>query len=131
MNELDDKTLFDGFAKRDILGQDRWESFTVAVSLTVIGTPTYVGRYRVIGRSCQFQVSLISTTSIASTAGTHYISLPMPANGIAGIATMTDDTTNIAVGTCHIDVATSRCYLPALIASADQFTVCGWFEIGA
>jgi hypothetical protein len=42
---------------------------------------------------------------------------------------MTNDTTNIAVGVCHIDHATSRCYLPAQAASGNTFTLAGWYEI--
>lgn len=117
-----------GFAYRDLLGIDRWEPFTVSASLVVVGTPTYVGRYRIVGKQCEFQVSLVASTSIATTAGTHYITLPIIANGLSGIATMTNDTTNIAVGICHIDVATSRCYVPTLVASGDTFTICGSFE---
>lgn len=119
-----------GFSWRDLLDVDQWDSFTVSVSLVVVGTPTYFGRYRIVGRQCQFQVSLISSTSIASTAGTHYITLPIQAKGIAGIATMTNNTTNVAVGICHVDVTDSRCYLPTQLASGDAFTVCGSYEIG-
>lgn len=118
------------FAVRDLAGQDRWDSFTVSASLTVVGSPTYIGRSRVVGKQCFFQISAVSSTSIASTAGTHYFTLPITAKGIGGAATMTNDTTNIAVGVCHIDVANSRCYLPALAASADTFNVVGWYEIG-
>lgn len=118
-----------GFAYRDMLGLDRWDSFTVSVSLTVVGTPTYTGRYRIVGRQCFFQVKLVSSTSIASAAGTNYVALPIGAKGLGGQAAMTDDTTNIAVGIAHIDVATSRCYLPAQAASGDTFTVAGWYEI--
>jgi hypothetical protein len=117
------------FAYRDLLGQDLWDSFAVSASVTVIGTPTYVGRYRMVGRKCEYQVSLISSTSIATTAGTSYINLPIAAAGIAGMAVMTNNTTDIAVGLCHIDVATSRCYLPSQVASGDAFTVAGWYEI--
>lgn len=118
------------FAYRDLLGVDIWDTFTVSVSLTVVGTPTYTGRYRFVGRQCFFQVSLVSTTSIASTAGTHYVTLPVAAKGIGGVATMTNDTTNIAVGVCHIDVSTSRCYVPTQAASGNTFTIAGWFEVG-
>ena len=96
----------------------------------VVGTPTYTGRYRIVGRQCFFQVTLVATTSIASTAGTHYVTLPITAGGLGGVATMTNDTTNIAVGVCHLDVATSRAYLPTQAASANTFIVAGWFEIG-
>lgn len=131
MNALDDLPIdTKSFSWRDLLGLDRWDSFTVTASLTIVGAPTYVGRYRIVGKSCQFQISAVSTTSIASTAGTSYFALPVtPAKGLAGIATMTNDTTNIAVGVCHIDVATGRCYLPAQAASGDTFTIFGSYEI--
>lgn len=130
MNDLDNLTLDKtGFSYRDLLQQDRWESFTVSVSLTVVGTPTYTGRYRLVGRQCFFQITLVSTVSIATTAGTSYVSLPITAQGLGGVATMTDDTSNIAVGVCHIDVATSRVYPPTQAASADTFTLCGQYEV--
>ena len=47
----------------------------------------------------------------------------------SGIATMTNDTTNIAVGTCHIDVSTSRCYLPTQAASGNTFNIFGSYEV--
>ena len=132
MNDLDGVNLNKvGFAYRDLLGNDRWEAFIVTATLTLVGAPTYVGRYRVVGTQCFFQISAVAVTSIASTAGTSFFDLPRPARGIGGVATMTDDTTNIAVGVCHIDAATSRCYVPTLVASGDTFTICGWFEMGA
>lgn len=131
MNPFDDLQIDQkSFALRDLLGIDRWDTFIVSASLTVVGTPTYVGRYRIVGKQCFFQISAVSSTSIASTAGTHYFSLPIPAKGLAGVATMTDDTTNIAVGVCHIDVATSRCYVPSQVASGDTFKIAGSYEIG-
>lgn len=130
MNALDDIPLDQNcFSYRDIVGKDRWEAFTPSASLTVVGTPTYTGRYRILGKSVQFQISAVSTTSIASTAGTSYFALPVTAKGLSGMAQMSNDTTNIAVGLCHIDVSTSRCYLPSQVASGNTFTVCGWYEI--
>jgi hypothetical protein len=129
MNELYNKTIDStSFAYRDLLSVDRWESFDPTFSITVVGTPTYEGRYRIVGKQLQFQVRLSATTSIASTAGTSYMELPIAALGIGGMAAMTNDTTNIAVGLCHIDVTNSRCYLPSQSASGNVFTVAGWFE---
>lgn len=120
----------ESFSYRDITGQDRWKSFTPSfTSLTVVGGTTYSGRYRIVGRSVQFQVSLSAATSVASTAGTTYLTLPILAKGLTGIATMTNDTTNIAVGVCHIDVTNSRCYLPTQGASGNTFHLCGSYEI--
>lgn len=115
---------------RDLKSIDQWDSFTVSASLTVVGAATYVGRYRIVGKQCFFQISAVSTTSIASTAGTHYFALPIAAKGIGGDASMTNATSNIAVGVGVIDTTNSRCYLPAQLASGDTFKVCGWYEIG-
>lgn len=119
-----------GFAFRDISGNDKWESFTVTATLTLVGAATYVGRYRICGAICYFQISAVAATSIASTAGTSFFDLPRAAQGIGGVATMTNATTRIAVGDCHIDVPLSRAYVPAQVASGNTFNVCGWFEIG-
>ena len=131
MNQLDDKALAtQSFSYRDLLGQDKWSDWTpVFGSLTVVGATTYTGRFRVVGRSCQFQVKFLAATSIASTAGTDYLNLPISAGGISGLATMTNQTTNISVGTCHIDVTNSRCYLPTQAASGNTFNLCGQYEI--
>ena len=119
-----------GFAYRDLLGQDKWSAFTpVFGSLTVVGATTYTGRYRIIGRVLEFQVKFLAATSIASVAGTDYLTLPVTAKGLAGMCTMSNDTTNIAVGVCHIDVTTSRCYLPTQAASGNTFLLCGSYEI--
>jgi hypothetical protein len=117
------------FAYRDLFSQDRWDEFTVSASLTLVGAATYAGRYRIVGKQCFFQISAVASTSIATTAGTSYFSLPIAAKGIGGVATMTNDTTNIAVGACHVDVANSRVYPPTQAASGNTFNVCGWFEI--
>ena len=131
MNDLDNEPLDEGsFSFADIRGQEGWQTFTpVFGSLTVIGATSYSGRLRFVGKLCQIQVQFSAATSIASVAGTDYLNLPVPALGLAGIATMTNNTTNVAVGTCHIDVSTSRCYLPAQLASGNTFTICGSYEV--
>lgn len=118
------------FSYRDSIGQDKWTVFTpVFGSLTVVGATNYSGRFRIVGKSVEFQVQFSAATSIASVAGTDYLNLPITAKGLAGMAVMTNDTTNISVGVCHIDVSTSRCYLPTQTASGNTFTLCGWYEI--
>jgi len=131
MNQLDDKQLDQtAFSYRDLLSLDRWETWTVAFgSLTVVGATSYSGRYRVIGRSVQFQVSFSAATSIASVAGTDYLTLPIASKGLTGFAYMTNATTNIAVGECHVDATNSRCYLPTQGASSNTFNIVGWYEI--
>ena len=131
MNDLDNINLRkQSFSYLDIIGQDKWESFTpVFGSLTVVGATTYSGRYRFVGRKVEFQVSFSAATSIASTAGTDYLNLPITASGLSGFGVMTNDTTNIAVGDCHIDTATSRCYLPTQLASGNTFNLYGSYEV--
>ena len=132
MNELDDKILSKvGFAYRDILGGDRWETTWTPVfgSLTVVGATTYSGRFRIVGRQCQFQVTFSAATSVASVAGTDYLTLPITATGLTGQAVMTNQTTNIAVGVCHIDVTNSRSYLPTQVASSNVFNLTGSYEV--
>jgi hypothetical protein len=116
------------FAFRDLTSQDLWTSFTpVFGSLTVVGTPSYSGRFRVVGRQLQFQVEFSASTSIASAAGTDYLTLPVAKAGLSGMAVMTNDSTNVAVGVCHISSA--RCYLPTQGASGNTFHLAGWYEI--
>ena len=131
MNDLDNINLRkQSFSYLDIIGQDKWESFTpVFGSLTVVGATTYSGRYRFVGRKVEFQVSFSAATSIASTAGTDYLNLPITASGLSGFGVMTNDTTNIAVGLCHLDTATSRCYLPTQLASGNTFNLYGSYEV--
>ena len=131
MNGLDDIQLAqDAFSWRDIQGRDKWQTFTpVFGSLTVVGATSYSGRYRIIGRKCEFQVKLSAATSIASVAGTDYLTLPFTAAGLTGCGVMSNDTTNIAVGVCHLDVATSRLYLPTQTASGNVFNLFGSFEV--
>ncbi len=131
MNDLDEIRLDrESFTFRNIQGRDRLDTFTpVFGSLTVVGATSYSGRYRFVGRKCEFQVQFSAATSIASTAGTDYLTLPFTAVGLSGMATMTNETSNIAVGVCHIDVTTSRCYLPTQLASGNVFSLAGWFEV--
>ena len=75
------------FSFRDLTSQDLWTAFTpVFGSLTVVGTPSYTGRFRVFGKCVQFQVSFSASTSIASTAGTDYLTLPVARVGLSGMA---------------------------------------------
>lgn len=129
--KLDDAFIDESsFAYRDLLDQDVWETFTpVFGSLTVVGATSYSGRFRIVGKQCFFQVKFSAATSIASVAGTDYLTLPIAAKGLAGMAVMSNDTTNIAVGVCHVDTATSRCYLPSQLASGNTFNLAGWCEV--
>lgn len=122
----------DSFAYRDLTQQDRWIEFTPTfTSLTVVGATTYKGRFRIVGKQCHFQISMVAATSIESTAGTTYVTLPVTANpgGLAGIASMSNASSNIAVGLCHINISNSLCYLPTHPASNSTFTISGHYEV--
>jgi hypothetical protein len=129
VNQFDEREIDEtSCAYRQLVGVDRHETFTVSASINVVGTATYAGRYRLDGSLCQFQISASATTSVAMTAGTSYFSLPVEAAGIGGVATMVNTSTNIAVGTCAIDVTNSRVYPPSQAASAATFAICGYYE---
>lgn len=116
------------FAYRDLTGQDLWTSFSPTfTSLTVVGATSYSGRLRVDGKLLRFQVQFSAGTSIASTAGTTRLDLPIARSGLAGMAVMTNASTNVAVGVCHI--ASTGCYLPTQGASGNVFHIAGWYEI--
>ena len=131
MNQENEPVANQTFTFRDSQGQDRWETTWTPVfgSLTVVGATSYSGRYRLIGRLCQIQVKFSAATSIASNAGTDYLNLPIAAAGLAGIGVMTNATTRTSVGLCHLDVSTSRLYLPAQAASANVFNLFAEYEV--
>lgn len=116
------------FAYRDLMGQDKWTTWNPAYSFTTATSLTVSGRYHVAGRRCAFQVKTTGT-SLATTAGTSYITLPLTAGGYGGLCLMTNDTSNVAVGVGHIDVANSRAYPPTQGASGNDFIIAGWYEV--
>ncbi len=129
MNLLDNVQIDQkSFAYRDLLGIDQWDKFTVSTNVTVVGALTALGRYRVVGRECQFQATLSATTSVASAAGSSFITLPIAAAGLAGFAAMTMETSSVGLGA--ISVSSSRCYLPTQAATGNTLKVYGTYEIG-
>lgn len=136
MNQLKitDDPLVDltSFSLLDIYGKDAWQTFPPSrTGWTDVGTPTVTGRYHVIGAQCFFHIKIVPSTSVASIAGTSYIKLPLSASVscIAGGGTMADITALIAIGVCVVDVANSRIYTPAQVATAHTMTVEGSYEI--
>ena len=129
MNELDDIRLEpESFSYKDIQGRDKWEVWTVSYSFATATNLTVLGRYRVVGRQCFWQVQS-SGTSIATTAGTSYIDLPVPAVGFGGVSQMFNDTANTGVAGGGISVSDSRYYPPTQGASANTFSFSGWYEV--
>ena len=116
------------FTARDGNGRDKWEEWTPVYSFTTATSLTVTGRFRIVGRQCFFQAKS-SGTSLATTAGTDYIALPLIATGFGGTGMMSNDTANTAVGVGHIDVTDSRFYPPSQVASGNTFTFSGWFEV--
>ena len=131
MNAFDDIPIdLNSFSYGDISGQDMWEDWTpTRTGWTDVGTPTVTARYRIVGKQVFCQVKVIPSTSIATVAGTSYISTPIAAAGLAGMGVMMNTTANTAVGVCSVDVTNSRIYLPAQLASGNTFTIAFWIEI--
>lgn len=116
------------FSCRDLIGQDKWEPWTVDYSFTTDTDLIVTGRYRIVGRQCFFQGSIVGT-SLGITAGADYVVLPVIAAGLAGIGMLNNDTTKVSVGLGPIDVANSRFYPPAQSASGDDFSFFGTYEV--
>ena len=129
MNITDDPRVDQrSFSLRDLYSIDQWDEFTVSTNVTTVGALSTQGRYRIVGRSCQFQATLSATTSVTAAAGSSFLKLPIDAVGLSGFAAMTMETSS--VGLCAISVSTSRCYLPTQAATANPLKVYGTFEIG-
>jgi hypothetical protein len=119
-----------GFAWRDLLGQDSWTAWTpVDTGWTKVGTATFTGLFRIVGRQCFAQIKVVPGTTVATVAGTSYIACPIAAAGLAGQSVMFNATTNVAVGASGVDVANSRIHLQSVAASGNTFTIAAWFGI--
>ena len=126
-----ERLALSSFAYRDLLGQDRWQDTwtPTRTSWTDVGTPTVTARFRVVGRQCFVQARVVPGTTVATTAGTSYVDLPIAAAGIGGCFAMTNRTTNVAVGLCSVDVTNSRVYVPAQVATGNTLEIAGWYEV--
>lgn len=94
-------------------------TWTVTPSgLTVVGTPTYTGKYTRIGNVVHFSVRFQSTTSTASAggAGTSF-NLPVSCNSNGATCSAGNNGTASAYGNGAIYAVT--CYPPAWTATAD------------
>lgn len=111
--------------------QGAWASWApTRTGWTDVGTPTVTARYCRVGNLIFFQIKVVPETSVATVAGTSYVSLPVAAgaSGIAGDASMMDTTALTAIGGCVFDISNSRCYVPAQIATGDTLTIAGFYE---
>lgn len=101
-----------------------WEIFyqegtwTPTVSgLTVVGTPTYSGKYTRSGNDCSFAIRVQSTTSTASAVGTTIFSLPFTPSVLSGAFAVNNVTsTQYANGLCNVN---GNLYAPSWAATSD------------
>lgn len=131
-------TNIGGFAARDLQGLDRWESrdettIPFATQVPVVtgatGTPKYKLRWRLVGKLCEGQMYFYNHTLLTWTVSTDYFLLPVTASGWVGQAHVTRITTNAGAGQGALDITNSRCYLPALAATADTMGVFFRYEV--
>ena len=93
-------------------------------NLTVVGTPTYTGKYTRIGRQVTCIACIDSTTTTAATAGsTSFGGLPFTASAIAGNnggnGVTVDANTVTQVGSGYIFTANNRFYVTGWTATAN------------
>jgi len=88
----------------------------VAASLTIVGTPTYVGTFERIGDFVSFTIRVTSTTSTAATAGTTTFSAPT-STVVAGTCVAASNVTALGFGTGLVN--SNVIYVPTWAASAD------------
>lgn len=89
----------------------------VGTAFTVVGTATYTGTYTKIGRLVNVAITCTSTTSIACTANTSWLTLPFDTTAsTSGIWTCaaTSGTVSFGIGS----VGNSRCYPTTWSANA-------------
>ena len=118
------------FSYKDLIGQDRWETWTPVDSGFVnVGTPTYYGRFREVGKQMFFQITIMAGTTTSSVAGTSYFGLPKQAVGLSGMTNAFDATALTPIDVCSIAVAASRVYTPAWAATGNVIKIAGWYEV--
>jgi hypothetical protein len=95
-------------------------------ALTVVGTPTYTGKYTRIGRQVTIVLRIQSTTSTASTLGLTYFNLPIAATSTSTLtAVQSLAGASYGVGLIYTD---GNCYPPTWAANADV-TISGTFLV--
>lgn len=110
-----------------------WTTWTpTRTGWTDVGTaPVVTARYLVVGNIVFFEIKIVPGTSVATTAGTSYVSLPVAAgaSALAALADMMNLTTLVAVGVCAMDTTNSRCYVPSQLATANTLTIFGCYGV--
>jgi hypothetical protein len=93
-------------------------------NLTVVGTPTYTGKYTRIGRQVTCIACIDSTVTTAATAGsTNFDGLPFTASAIAGLnggnGVTVDTNTVTRVGSGYIYTGNNKFYVSGWTATAN------------
>ena len=118
------------FSFLDLTGRGKWTVYTPTWTTTDVGgAGTRTARYLKVGNVCFFEAKIVPATSVAFTAGTSNLTLPLTARGLSGVATVANLTTLVATGVAVIDVANSKCILPTLVATANTILIAGWYEV--
>jgi hypothetical protein len=104
-------------------------AFTNLTEVPGSGTITKTGRYTVIGRIVNFQVSISTTggATTAATAGNTYHDLPVNASH-DDVCLVANRTTNIGLGTGAIDATNDRVYVPTWAATSHTIVISGRYE---
>ena len=120
-----------------ILGRSNNEqaSFTPVFS-GLTGTGTYTGSYYRFNTMLFFEVTISTTTTTASTAGTTYISNLPFISSRNGSCIINDSTTKISIGTGLVEENNSsttkgqvKGYLPTWGATSDSISISGSYRI--
>ncbi len=130
MNAFDEvQVAQQSFSYLDLTGRTKWNEWTpTRTGWTDVGTPTVLARFMRVGAMVMFQIRVVPDTSVATTAGTSYITLPITARGLGGDGSMYNATALTGIGVCAFDVSNSRVYVPSQIATGNTVIVAGFYE---
>jgi hypothetical protein len=96
----------------------------VATSLTIVTGATYTGSYTRVGNLVHFVISVATTGTTASTAGTTYFTLPVTA-AENDVCTAVELTAFASRGNGVIAANTMRVYPPSWAATANTVVISG------
>jgi hypothetical protein len=102
----------------------------VFTSLTVVGSPTITGRYTRHGRIVWYNIYITGAVGVtsASTAGTTYCTLPIPATQDDTVS-VTNGTTRLSVGGGYLDSTNDRLYPASWTATENKIIISGKYEV--
>ena len=111
------------------IGFPVWFSWTPnIIGLTVVGTPTYTGKFSIAGRIATIQISVSATTSTTSSAGTSQCN-NLPIYGSSPSSALTSNSGAQGYISSLIDAPIKKLYFPSWAASAFTFYIWGSYEI--